>query len=128
MYEYFNPNPLQRFIDDCAPRALVKALGIDWETAMMTLCNTAIQMASMPDDKQVFMAVLRGSGFEREAIPNTCPDCYTAEDFANEHFKGTYVLCFGNHVVACIDGILYDTADCRTFVPHFYWHKKEAEE
>ena len=128
MYEYYNPNPLQLHVGDCEARALTKVLGITWDMAMVMLSNAAIQMAHTPTDKIVFNAVLRGNGFEREAVPNTCPDCYTAEDFVNEHFKGTYVLCFGDHVVAAVDGVIYDTWDCRKEVVHFYWHKKEVEE
>lgn len=127
MYEYYNPNPFQRQIDDCEQRALTKALGIDWDAASVLIANAAIQMGYTAGDKRPFYAVLRGSGFDREAIPNTCPDCYTAEDFAQEHFKGTYVLAFGNHVVAVIDGVIYDTWDSRKEIPHFYWHKKEVE-
>ena len=128
MYEYYNPNPFQRHIDDCAVRALAKVLGIDWETASVMLDNSAIQMGYTPNHKEVLMAVLRASEFDREALPNTCPECYTAEDFAQEHFKGTFVLDFGSHVAAVIDGTIYDTADIRKDVPHFFWKKREVEE
>ena len=127
MYEYYNPNPLQRHIDDCYKRALAKALGVDWETAHVLLSNAALKMAGNDNHKETFMAVLRQNHFDREAIPNSCPDCYTLEDFANEHFKGTYIADTGNHVVTIIDGVIYDTSDCRKDIPHFYWHKKEDE-
>ena len=127
-YEYYNPNPFQRHIDDCTQRALSKALGVDWDTAHVILDSIAIDKGYTSDDKAVFWEALRKNGFEREAIPNTCPECYTAEDFANEHFKGTYVLAFGNHVVTVIDGVIYDTWDSRKMIPFFHWHKKEEEE
>lgn len=124
-YEYYNPNPFQRHIDDCTQRALAKALGVDWETAHVILDNMSIQMGYTADDKNVFWGVLRKYGFDREVIPNTCPDCYTAEDFCMEHPKGTYVLLFGNHVATVIDGVIYDTADIRKMTPYFYYSKKE---
>lgn len=129
MYEYYNPNPYQMDTDDCTLRALTIALNVDWYTAHVLMDNMAMQMGFISGDKkEVFFAVLRQYGFEREAVPNTCPDCYTAEDFAQEHFKGTYVLAFGNHVVAVKDGIIYDTWDSRKQIPHFYWHKKKEGE
>jgi len=127
MYEYYNPNPFQRNTGDCTQRALAKALGIDWDMASVILADKAIKMGYTADDKHVFSAVLKENGFDRFAIPNTCPDCYTADVFCREFFKGTYVLGFGNHVATVIDGVLYDTWDSRNEVPHFYWQKKEAE-
>ncbi len=129
MYEYYNPNPFQLDTDDCTLRALTKALGVDWDTAHVLMDNMAMQMGLVGGGKkEVFFALLRQYGFDRNIIPNTCPDCYTAEDFANEHFKGTYILGFGDHVVSVVDGIIYDTWDSRKLVPHFYWNKKEEQE
>ena len=126
-YTYFNPNPFQHFIEDCAARALSKALSIDWDMASAILANAGIKMGYNADDKRVFYAILREQGFDREVIPNTCPDCYTAEDFCIEHPKGTYILGFGDHVAAVVDGTIYDTWDSRKEKPFFYWHKKEGE-
>lgn len=33
--------------------------------------------------------------------------------FYNPHPKGTYILRMPHHWVACVDGVLYDTWDCR---------------
>lgn len=126
-YSYYNPNPVGRFVDDCTVRALSKVLNIDWETAHVLLDNAAIKMGDMSDSKSVLPAVLRQYCFYRDVIPNTCPDCYTAEDFCNDHQNGTYVISFGGHVAAVVDGVLYDTADTSNDTPYYFWYKKEEK-
>ena len=124
-WRYFNENPAGQNVGDCAVRAVAVALGIDWETAFLRIAKAAFQMGDMPSSNSVWGAVLRQEGFYRSAIPNTCPDCYTAEDFAVEHPRGVYVLGFGNHVATVRDGYIYDSWDSTKEIPQYYWHRKE---
>lgn len=110
---------------DCAVRAVSVALGIDWETAYDLLADAGYQMGDMPSSDSVWGAVLRMHGFYRTAIPNSCPDCYTAADFAREHHRGVYVLGFGGHVATVRDGRLYDAWDSSREIPQFVWYKEE---
>lgn len=125
MWVEYNKNPTGRRVGDCAVRAVSVALGIDWETAYSMMAVNGFAMGDMPSANSVWGAVLRQHGFYREAIPNICPDCYTAEDFANDHPKGTFVLGFGNHVATIIDGNIYDSWDSSKEVPQYFWYKKE---
>ena len=125
MFTQYNPNPAGRHVGDCSVRAISKALDTDWETAYVMLANSGFQMADMPSSDSVWGALLRKNGFYREAIPNTCPDCFTAEDFCKEHPQGVYVLAFGGHVATVVDGKLYDSWDSSMEVPQYYWFKKE---
>ena len=120
---YYNPSPAGRNVGDCAVRAVAKALGTDWETAFSLIVDNAFQMADMPSSNAVWGSVLRQHGFMRSALPQTCPDCYTAEDFALDHPNGTYVLGFGNHVATLEDGRLYDSWDSTQEIPQYYWEK-----
>lgn len=124
-YRNYNPNPIARNVGDCAVRAITKALDIDWEKAFMLLMASAYQMGDMPSSDAVWGAVLRQHGFYREAVPNTCPDCYTARDFCIDHPKGVFVLAFGGHVATVVDGDLYDTFDSTNLYPQFYWYRKD---
>ena len=126
-YVFYNPNPVGRFTMDCMPRALAKVLDISWDAASVLLCNAAIKMATVECSNEVFAAILRQHGFYRSIIDDNYPEHYTAGDFCNEHFKGTYVLGFGEHMCACIDGILFDTSDPTLDVPLFFWHKKDSD-
>ena len=125
MWIEYNPNPLSRRVGDCAVRAISKALDTDWETAYALIASNGFAMGDMPSSDSVWGAVLRQNGFYRYAIPNRCPDCYTADDFCKDHPEGIYVLGFGGHVAAVEDGNIYDSWDSSNEIPQFYWHRKE---
>lgn len=124
MWKYFNPNPAGRSVGDCAVRAVSAALGVDWEEAYNLIADAGFAMADMPSSNSVFGAVLRSHGFMRKVIPNTCPDCYTAEDFARDHPKGVFVLGFGGHVATLRDGLLLDSWDSSQETPIYFWYRK----
>jgi len=124
-YIFYNPNPLGSNVPDCSTRAIAKALGVSWEDAHIMIFLNSLNMGDTMSADFVWGAVLRKNGFYREIIPNTCPDCYTAEDFCRDHQDGIYVLGFGNHVATVVDGNLYDSWDSSNMVPVYYWYKKE---
>lgn len=126
-YIEFNNNPVGRRVGDCAVRAVSKALGMGWEAAYIALAINGLQMGDLQSSDSVWGSLLRQNGFYREAIENTCPDCYTARDFCEEHPYGTYVLGFGGHVATVVDGDLYDSWDSSNEIPQFYWYRKEQE-
>lgn len=121
----YNRNPTGRRVGDCAVRAVSVALDVDWEAAYAMIAANGYQMGDMPSSDSVWGSVLRQHGFSREAIPATCPDCYTAADFARDHRQGVYVLGFGGHVATVKDGRLYDSWDSSGEIPVYFWHKKE---
>lgn len=125
MWIEYNPNPTGRRVGDCAVRSVAKALGIDWETSYAIIANNGFQMGDMPSSNSVWGAVLRQNGFYRSALPDSCPDCYTAEDFARDNPKGIFVLGFGTHVATIIDGNIYDSWDSSKEIPQYFWYKKE---
>lgn len=125
MWIEYNNNPLQRMVGDCAVRAVALALGVDWEAAFTLLSDAAYAMCDMPSSDATWAAVLRQHGFYRSAIPDLCPDCYTANDFCVDHPHGTYVLAFGGHVCTVIDGNLFDTWDSSDLVPQYFFYRKD---
>ena len=125
MWVEFNNNPTGRAVGDCAVRAVSVALGVDWETAYAMIAKNGFQMGDMPSSNSVWGAVLRQHGFYRKAIPDTCPDCYTAEDFCVDHPQGIFVLGFGTHVATVKDGILYDSWNSSHELPQYFWYRKE---
>lgn len=125
MYIYYNPNPTERRVGDCAVRAVAKALDTDWEKAYLMIVMNGYAMGDMPSSDSVWGSVLRQNGFYREVIPTDCKDCYTAEDFAKDNPKGTYVLGFGGHVATVVDGNIYDSWDSSNEMPVYVWYRKE---
>lgn len=124
-WKQFNNNPVNRSVGDCAVRAVSVALDVDWETAYALIALNGYLMGDMPSSNSVFGAVLRQHGFSRYAIPNTCPDCYTIDDFADENPHGVYVVGTGNHVCTIKDGVVWDSWDSRQEIPIYYWHKED---
>lgn len=125
MYQYFNPNPCGRTVGDCAVRAICAALGLDWDDAHDILSEFSKNMCDVSPSDQVWGAVLRANGFFRRTLPDTCPDCYTAEHFCMDYPRGIYVLSFGGHVATVIDGVLYDSWDSSQEIPVYYWHRPD---
>lgn len=117
MYKEYNANPSGKRTEDCVTRAISLAMGIDWESAYIRQAIQGLQMHDKMDKNYVWGKLLTDSGFKRMAIPDTCPACYTIEDFAHDHPKGTYILGTGDHAVAVIDGDWYDTWDSGGAVP-----------
>ena len=125
VYVEYNPNPTFRRVVDCAVRAIAAALGLTWDEAFDEIAQAAKWMGDMLSSDAVWGAVLRANGFYRRAIPNECPDCYTAADFCEDHPDGVYVLGFGGHVATVIDGHIYDSWNSSNEIPQFYWFKGE---
>lgn len=121
----FNNNPTARKVGDCAVRAVSKALDVDWETAYSLIAINGFAMGDMPSSDSVWGAVLRQNGFYKAVIPNTCPDCYTAEMFCKDHPRGIFTLGFGGHVATAIDGRLYDSWDSSQETPIYFWYRKD---
>ena len=124
VWVYYNPSPSGRNVGDCSVRAVAKALGVDWESAYAMTASAGYLMNDVPSSNAVWGSVLRRNGFMRTSIPPTCPDCYTARDFAIDHPRGIYVLGFGNHVATVKDGKLYDSWDSSNEIPQYYWAKE----
>ena len=121
----YNPNPVGRSVGDCAVRAVAAALGVDWETAYAMIARNGYLMGDMPSSNGVWGAVLRQNGYTRQTLPNTCPDCYTLGQFAEDHPEGVYVVGTGNHVATVINGEIWDAWDSSNEVPVYYWQREE---
>lgn len=121
----YNPNPTGRNVGDCAIRAVAKALKTDWETAYVMIAENGYAMGDVPSADSVWGSVLRQNGFYRKSIPNSCPDCYTAGDFARDNPRGTFVLGFGGHCATIDNGILYDSWDSSQQIPQYVWYRRD---
>lgn len=123
MFVKYNPNPIND-TDDCVIRAICKVLDKPWEKIYMSLCLKGLEMYDWGNNNKVWDAYLREKGFVREIIPNTCPDCYTVEDFCQDHPTGEYILSTGTHAVAVVDGSIYDSYYSGQKVPIYFYRKE----
>ncbi len=125
MWIKYNANPAGKRVGDCTVRAISKATDQEWEAAYSALAVEGFLLYDMPSANHVWGAYLRRKGFRRNIIPDTCPDCYTVEDFCRDNPKGVYILALPSHVIAVIDGDYYDTWDSGGEVPIYFWERKE---
>ena len=123
MFIKYNHNPDEKLTIDCTIRAISVATDQTWERTYIDLCVLGFAYRDMPNTNYVLASYLRGKGFRRYAIPNTCPDCYTVRDFCNDHPYGTGILAIGDHVVAVKNGNYYDTWDSGDEIPMYFFMK-----
>lgn len=126
MYIFKNPNPSGSYVGDCVIRAISIATNKSWYEVYVELCLQGLMMYDMPSSNRVWNEYLKTEDFKRYIVPNDCPGCYTVKDFCSEHFKGTYILGTGTHVIAVKDGNYYDTWDSGDESPIWYWTKEEV--
>lgn len=123
----YNPNPSGKSVGDCVIRAVCMATQQDWETVYVALTLEGYERCDLQSANHVWGSYLRKQGFVRDLIRDECEICYTVEDFAREHPRGTYVLAISGHVVCVCDGNYYDSWDSGAEVPIYYWHRPEEE-
>lgn len=124
MYINYNPNPHAARVGDCVIRAVSKAMGQDWEKTYIDLCVYGLMYGDLPSANAIWGRYLKDNGYKRKIIPDTCPCCYTVEDFEREHTNGTYILALNGHVVAVESGNHFDTWDSGRETPIYYWTKE----
>lgn len=119
-----NPNPNNNHTGDCVIRAISIAENKDWDDVYVELMVKGYVMKDMIESNELWNSYLHKLGYKRYIIPDTCPDCYSVREFADDHPEGTYILGTGTHAVAVIDGDYYDTWDSGHRVPIYYWKKE----
>lgn len=125
MWQYINKNPRGRAVGDCTVRAIAIATDRNWYDVYLDLCLFGMLMCDMPSSNAVTTAYLKKNGFRRRTIPDDCPDCYTIENFCEDHPKGTFVIGTGSHLTTVIDGTLWDSWDSRNETPVYYFERNE---
>lgn len=121
MYEYYNPNPMNKKVGDCVIRAISKIIGQSWIRTYVGICVKGLLMADMPSSNSVWGAYLYEKGYDRYTITSARPDRYTVRDFCYDHPYGEYVLATGSHVVAVVNGRYYDAWDSGDESPIYFW-------
>lgn len=123
MFIKHNANPRGSRVGDCVIRAISTALNKEWEDVYVELADKGLELGDMPSSNHVWGSYLLDKGFTREVIPDTCPDCYTVEEFARDHPVGTYVLGTGSHAIAVIDGNWIDSWNSSSEVPIYFYRR-----
>ena len=123
-YSYVNPNPKDKKVGDCTIRAISLATNQTWEDTYLKLCIEGYMLCDMPSSNNVWSSYLLDNGWEYHHLLDTCPFCYTLNNFCEDHPNGTYIVATDSHVICVKNGIYYDTWDSGDKVPLFYFSKK----
>ena len=123
-FEFYNPNPKNQHVGDCAVRAISKAVGTEWSDAYINLCVEGLALRDMPSANYVWGMYLKKMGFAEHMMSSICPDCITVAKFAETHPEGRYVLACQNHVVTVINGTYFDTWDSGNEIVLYYYEKE----
>ena len=119
-----NPNPDNNVTGDCVIRAISIATNKSWDDVFVELALKSFDMKDMPSTNRVWASYLHDLGYTRHIIQDTCPDCYSVEDFTKDFPEGTYILSTGTHVVTVKNGNYYDTWNSGRETVICYWNKE----
>ena len=114
-YTFYNANALGKFHNDCTVRAISLAEGKTWDETYKELSIIAQRNGIILDDVN-FIEPLLDSRYDRVDFNEK----YVGE-FAREHPKGVYLITMNGHITCCIDGVIYDTFDCRDRIMWSAW-------
>ena len=119
-----NPNPRGSYVGDCVIRALSVALNKTWSETYIDVCIHGFMLCDMPSSNHVWGDYLRSQGYRSRVVPDTCPNCYSVQDFCKDHPEGIFIVGTGTHVLTVINGSYYDSWDSGDEHPAFYWTKE----
>ena len=125
MFIQRNVNPHNRSVGDCVIRAISTAENEEWDDTFIDLMLKCFSLKDIPSSNAAWGAYLHDLGYSRYIIPNTCPDCYTIRDFAEDNPVGTFIVATGTHVVAVIDGNYIDSYDSGDNVAIYFFVKED---
>lgn len=123
-FVYRNYNPHDKVVGDCVVRAISTVLDESWDDTYWGIAEEGFEIKDMPSSNEVWGSYLIRNGYDRKALPNTCPACYTVKDFCDDHPFGRYILGTGTHVIAVINGEYIDTWNSGDLTPMYYFERR----
>lgn len=116
MFEFYNAHPKGLRVGDCVKRAITKATGIDYEEVSRELNRfkkiSGKDKFNQRDNCNAYVEeVLKGRKMSFPAERGK--DRMNGHTFCNKYQSGAYILNMARHWTCCVDGVIYDTWDCR---------------
>lgn len=146
-FHFYNANPKSRITTDCVIRAISTATGIPYNTVVMELAEIQCETGFDPSEKSTYGKYLESKGWKKYKQPKrTDGTKYTGEDFCRiqQNYAGSKwnydhwenddaeIRCSdkivanigGGHVVAIMDGQVWDIWDSTGGCIGNYWTKE----
>ena len=116
MYKYYNANSQNNFVNDCVIRAIAVAENRSWGETYDDLSRIAKKNGILLDDVNFVEPLL---DFRYNRIKTYHGD--TVRDVIKDNPIGTYLITMNGHITVAIDGVIYDTFDCRNRIVKDVW-------
>lgn len=107
MYKFYNANSKGKFVNDCTIRSISVAEGKTWEDTYNELSILARNKGVLLDDVD-FIEDYLDKKYKRIQHYSKI-----VGELTEEYPIGTYLVTMKGHITVIIDGVLYDTFDCR---------------
>ena len=107
MYKFYNANTKGNFVNDCVIRAISTAEHKTWDETYEELSDIAQEEGILLDDVN-FVENYLDDRYKRQSHCSKL-----VGEFIEECPRGTYLVTMEGHITVIIDGVLYDTFDCR---------------
>ena len=105
MYEYYNANPKNNYIEDCVIRSLSVLTNRSWQDVYAELAELSGKSGHL------FSDVIFVEDYLDKRYPRECHYAKTVGEFANEYPYGKFAVTMNGHITAIIDGKIIDTFD-----------------
>ena len=127
-YHFYNANPHNKFTDDCVIRALSTAMEQSWKDTFNDLCQISLKYGVMPTDTKCFSRYLKQNGWIKQSQPRKRDNTkYAGKElikeilYDNAPYTNIIAKIGGHHIVAIINGKVYDTWDSTEGCIGNYW-------
>lgn len=107
MYRFFNANSKGKFVNDCVIRAISVAECKSWDKTYEELSDIAQKEGILLDDVNFV------EGYLDKRYKRIAHYSKTVGELLDEYPFGTFLITMQGHITVVIDGVLYDTFDCR---------------
>ncbi|QVK19722.1 hypothetical protein KHQ81_15860 (plasmid) [Mycoplasmatota bacterium] len=115
MYQFYNAHPKGLKVRDCVKRAISKGFNKDYMEVSREL-NTLKRKLGVNcyNNKKVWKTYLE----DKQAFKISFPakkgyPRMNGHTFTKKYKEGSYILSMAGHLSVCINGVIYDTWDCR---------------
>lgn len=138
-FHYHNANPKNKFTGDCVIRALCTAMKKSYEQVLKELCENSLKTGYSISSTENYDRYLKSQGWIKQKQPRKVDNTkYTGEEFCYTLQEGTTFKCNenecdmtndiianigGHHVVAIINGRVWDSWDSTDGCIGNYWIK-----
>lgn len=114
-YKFCNPHPDGKIVNDCVKRAICLAEGRDYKDVKNDLNRLKRELGLKKfNSNENWKTYLERKNYEKISFPAKAGECrMNGHKFAEIHPAGSYILRMSKHLVACVDGVILDTWDCR---------------